>query len=290
MSAAASRPRGRLTVGGRPLKHVLGFVLLVALAAFYIAPLVWMFLSSFKPRLETITWPLTFLPSEWTTRAYEYVLRPGTTTPVFRWFLNSMVAAVLNALLIVCTAAPAAYALARMNFPGKRLVFGAIVSTLFIPPIIFIIPNYLVVDFFGWINRLPAVIFPLAASAFGVFLLRQFFLAIPVELEESARVDGANSFQIFIRIIVPLSKPILATLGVLSFLTNWNDFLWPVYVLFTPDAVTLPPGLSRLQGAYQADYPVILAGAVIASIPVLILFVFLQRFIIESVSQTGVKG
>jgi multiple sugar transport system permease protein len=189
-----------------------------------------------------------------------------------------------------CFALLAAYALARMDFRGKNLMFGAIISTLFIPPVILFTPNYLIIDYFGWVDTLLAVIVPLAASALGVFLLRQFFLSLPRELEEAAILDGANRFQIFARIILPLSKAPLATLAVLSFLQNWNDFLWPVYVLFNPQNLTLPPGLSILQGAYDTDYAVIMAGGVVASIPVLILYLIAQRYIIEGVSRSGLKG
>jgi multiple sugar transport system permease protein len=146
------------------------------------------------------------------------------------------------------------------------------------------------VDTLGWLDTLLAVIVPSAAGALGVFLLRQFFISLPRELEEAAVLDGANRFQIFTRIILPLSKAPLATLALLSFLTNWNDFLWPIYVLFSPKNLVLPPGLSKLQGAYETDYAVVMAGAVLASIPVLILFLMAQRYIIEGVSRSGVKG
>ena len=168
---------------------------------------------------------------------------------MLRWFLNSMVAAFGNSLLVVATAALAAYPLARMEFRGKRLVFGAIIATLFIPPVILVIPNYLIVGELKWLDTLVAVIVPTAASAFGVFFLRQFFLTLPRELEEAAFIDGANRWQVFWRVVLPLSKPALVTLGLLAFLTNYNDFLWPVYVLFSPENQTLPAGLSTLQSA-----------------------------------------
>jgi multiple sugar transport system permease protein len=169
-------------------------------------------------------------------------------------------------------------------------MFVIVISTLFIPPIIFLMPNYLIVDYLRWIDTLLAVIVPTAAGAFGVFFLRQFFVSLPIELEEAALIDGANQFQVFTRIVLPNSKPALATLTVLSFLTNWNEFLWPVYVLFSPNRLTLPPGLSILQGNYSTDYPVVMAGGVIASIPVLIVFFIAQGYIIEGVSRSGIKG
>jgi len=140
------------------------------------------------------------------------------------------------------------------------------------------------------LDTILAVLVPGAAGAFGVFFLRQFFLSLPKELEEAALIDGANRLQIFLLVILPLSKPPLATLAVLSFLVNWNDFLWPVYVLISPESQTLPPGLSTLQSAYNTNYPVIMAGGVVASIPVLIIFFIAQRYIIEGVSRSGLKG
>jgi multiple sugar transport system permease protein len=156
--------------------------------------------------------------------------------------------------------------------------------------VILIIPNYLIVSELGWLNSLVAVIVPTAASAFGVFFMRQFFLSLPIELEEAALLDGANRFVIFTRVVLPLARPALATLALLAFLTNWNDFLWPVYVLFSPEMQTLPAGLSTLQSANAVRYDLLMAGAVIASVPVLIIFVFMQRFIIEGVARSGVKG
>lgn len=276
--------------GGRRLKSVLSYALLILLTLMFMAPLLWMLVTSFKTNPETTRWPLTWIPREFSVEGYREIFNATSQNPVLRWFVNSLLAALAHSTLVVATAAPAAYALARMHFRGKGLMFAMIISTLFIPPIILITPQYLIVDSLGWLDTLLAVIVPGAAGALGIFLLRQFFVSLPRELEEAALLDGANRFQIFMRIILPLSKAPLATLGLLSFLTNWNDFLWPVYVLFSPGNLTLPPGLSKLNGAYDTDYAVIMAGGVIASIPVLILFFIAQRFIIEGVSRSGLKG
>ena len=268
---------------------VLRYVGLIALGLLFVSPLLFMLVTSFKTRVEAAGLPPTWIPEEPTFQAYDSILN-ADDTPVLRWFANSMIAASANAALVVTTAALAAYPLARMDFRGKKLVFGAIIATLFVPPVILIIPNYLIVSELKWLDSLTAVIVPTAASAFGVFFLRQFFLSLPRELEEAAILDGANRWQIFLRVIVPLSKPALVTLVVLAFLTNWNDFLWPVYVLFSPETQTLPPGLSNLQSANAVRYDLLMAGAVIASLPVLLLYVFAQRFIIEGVSRSGLKG
>jgi multiple sugar transport system permease protein len=276
--------------GGRRPKLILSYAALGLITLVFVAPLLWMISTSFKTNPETTQWPLSWIPREFSVEGYSELFNATSETPVLRWFLNSLIAATAHAVLVLVTAAPAAYALARMHFRGKGIMFGVIVSTLFIPPIILITPLYLVVDSLGWLDTLLAVIVPSAAGALGVFLLRQFFVSLPRELEEAAVLDGANRFQIFTRVILPLSKAPLATLALLSFLTNWNDFLWPVYVLFSPQNLVLPPGLTKLQGAYDTDYAVIMAGGVLASIPVLILFLIAQRYIIEGVSRSGLKG
>ncbi len=270
-------------------RTALRYVLLTLLALVFLSPLLFLLVTSLKTRAEATGTPPTWIPREITTQAYDAILG-SSETPVLRWFANSMVAAFGNALLVVSTSALAAYPLARMEFRGKRLVFGAIVATLFIPPVILTIPNYLIVGELRWLDTLVAVIVPTAASAFGVFFLRQFFLTLPKELEEAAIVDGANRLQVFLRVVLPLSKPALVTLGLLAFLTNYNDFLWPVYVLFSPENQTLPAGLSTLQSANAVRYDLLTAGAVVASVPVLLLYVFAQRYIIEGVSRSGLKG
>ena len=202
----------------------------------------------------------------------------------------SLAAASLQTVLILVTASAGAYALARLEFRGKKIIFGMIVATLLVPPVIFLIPNYLIVENLGWLDSIWAITIPGAAGAFGIFFLRQFFIALPVELEEAARIDGAGDFRIFWQIVLPLSRPALATLAVLSFLANWNDFLWPIYVLLSPENQTLQPGLADLQGAYSTHFGILMAGAVIASVPVLILFSAAQKQIVESVASSGVKG
>ena len=262
---------------------------IVALALIFAIPLLWMFITSFRTVEDSRRIPMTLIPDEWTLRAYK-LLFADEQNPVFTWALNSLIAATAHALLVLVVASMAAYALARLQFRGKNVLFGVIIATLFVPGFIFLMPNYLMMDRLGWLDTLIALIVPGAAGAFGVFFLRQFFLAIPKELEESALIDGANTWQIFTRIVLPNAKPALVTLGVLAFLGNWNDFIWPIFVLFSPERLTLPAGLSTLQAAYNIDYPVVMAGATVAALPVLILFVFVQRYVIEGVASSGLKG
>ncbi|MFC7492252.1 MULTISPECIES: carbohydrate ABC transporter permease [unclassified Knoellia] len=259
------------------------------LALLFLAPMLWMATTSLKSTAEVSQAELNFIPGEVSTEGYQKIL-DAPQTPVGTWFLNSMLAATGQTLLVLVVATMAAYALARLSFPGKRILTGLVLATLFVPPISLLIPNYVIVSNLGWLDSLTAVIVPGAAGAFGVFFLRQFFMGLPIELEEAAMLDGAGRFKTFLTIIVPLSRPALATLALLTFLANWNDFLWPLYVLFSPERLTIQPGLSTLQSAYTTDYATILAGGAIASIPVLILFLISQRFVIEGIARGGVKG
>lgn len=270
--------------------RVLFWVALILLTVIFVAPLLWMVSTSFKTNEDATALPLSWLPRPFTFDAYKTVLSAGSATPVLRWFLNSLVVGVANSVLVVTVDALAAYALARLRFRGQKIAFGTVVATLFVPPFVFLIPNFLIVSKLGWLDSLWALIIPSAGGAFGVFFLRQFFASLPVDLEEAALIEGANQWQIFTRIVLPLARPALATLTVLSFLTNWNDFLWPVYVLFSAEHETLPAGLSTLQSSATTNYPLAMAGAVVASVPVLILFVAAQRHVIQSVTHSGLKG
>ena len=264
-------------------------VFLGLLALLFLTPLLWMTSTSLKSTNEVSQADLTFLPQDPTLEGYRTILG-APQTPVAQWFLNSMIAATAQTMLVLVVATMAAYALARLSFPGKRTITALILATLFVPPISMLIPNYVIVSQLGWLDSLAAVIVPGAAAAFGVFFMRQFFLSMPIELEEAALLDGASRWKIFLTVIVPLSRPALATLALLTFLTNWNDFMWPLFVLFSPERLTIQPGLSTLQSAYTTDYATILAGGAIASIPVLFLFLISQRFVIEGIARGGLKG
>jgi multiple sugar transport system permease protein len=262
---------------------------MVILALIFAVPMLWMYVTSFKTIEDSRSIPINIIPGSLTVRAFKLIFADAQN-PVFLWALNSLIAATAHAALVLVVASMAAYALARMKFKGQGFIFGLIISTLFVPGFIFLMPNFLLMNRLGWLDTLWALIVPGAAGAFGVFFLRQFFTNIPRELEESALIDGANTWQILTKVVLPISRPALVTLGVLSFLANWNDFVWPIFVLFSPERLTLPAGLAGLKGAYNIDYPVIMAGATIASVPVLILYIFVQRYIIEGVATSGLKG
>jgi multiple sugar transport system permease protein len=287
-STAAPRPADDDRSASR-LRKILLYGVLGLLTLLFISPLLYMLTTSFKTTGDAAAGTPQWIPPDPTTQAYDTVLNTSGT-PVLRWLFNSVLAATLQALLILVTSSMAAYALARIRFPGRQILFWLIISTLFIPPVILLIPNYLIVGRLGWLDTLAAVIVPTAAGAFGVFFLRQFFLSLPRELEEAAFIDGASRWRTFLQVVLPLSRPALVTLALLSFLTNWNDFLWPVYVLFSPENQTLPAGLSTLQNANAVRYDLLMAGAVIASVPVLALYVVAQRYVVEGVSRAGLKG
>jgi len=290
-SAATTAPAPRESRrAGRILAIVASYGVLILLTLLFISPLIWMLSTALKTNQEATSIVPTWIPKNFSSEGFDAILTRSEQTPVFRWFVNSLIAAIAQASLVVITSAMAAYALARLEFRGKRVLTVMIIATLFIPPIIFLTPTYLVLDKLQWIDSLLAVIFPGAAGALGVFLLRQFFISIPKELEEAAVLDNAGPWKIFFRIILPLSKPALATLFLLAFLTNWNDFLLPLAVLISPENLTLPPGLGLLQGSYTTSYEIIMAGAVVATVPALALFVLAQRVIIEGVASTGIKG
>jgi multiple sugar transport system permease protein len=274
--------------GERRRRPWLFYTVLGLLTLVFIAPLIYMASTSFKTPEDAISTTPQWWPAHPTTQAYSRVLN-DPATPVGRWFLNSMIAATANSLLAVSTATLAGYALARIPFKGRQPLFVLIVATLFLPPVVLLVPNYLTLNYFGWLDTLLAVIIPGAAGAFGVFFMRQFFIGLPKELEESASIDGATRWKAFLTVLLPLARPAIATLILLTFLTNWNDFLWPIYTLFSPDKQTLPAGLSTLQSANSVRYDLLMAGAMISAVPVLILYAFTQRFIVEGIASAGMK-
>jgi multiple sugar transport system permease protein len=278
---------------GYRTKKLLGrigtYILLTFIALLILMPLVWMVSTSFKPRAWLFAPDIHWIPPVPSLVNYERLFG-NPATPILRWFGNSVYVATLVTLLILFIDALAAYAYARMKFPGRKLIFTLLLATLFMPGIMFLIPNFLTVFRLGLLDNYAGVIIPGLAGVFGVFFLRQFFEALPRELEEAAEIDGASTLQTFFQIVLPLSKPALATLGVLTFLGSWNDFLWPLLILSNRNMLTLPPGLRTLQGAYTSEYGLMMAGAVVVAIPVLIIYIFLQRYIVESVATSGLKG
>jgi len=273
----------------RRLQYAVNYVIMSIVGLIFVLPLLWMVSTSLKPKRDWFAGTIQWIPSTFTLENYQKIFN-NSSTPIERWFVNSLIVSIVTTVLVLLIDSLAAYAYARMEFPGRCVQFGLLLATLFLPGIMFLVPNFVTVANLGLLNSYPGVILPSLAGVFGVFFLRQFFTGIPKELEEAAELDGANKLEVFYRIILPLSKPALATLGIITFLASWNDFLWPLLILKDRNLQTLPPGLRTLQGAYTSEYGLMMAGAVIVAIPVLLIYIALQRFIVASVASTGLKG
>jgi multiple sugar transport system permease protein len=267
----------------------IGFYLLMSLfALFFLLPLLWMVSTAFKPFEEWLS--ANWIPVNGTLDNFRSIFN-DKSLPVTNWFINSVLIATLFTACILIIDSLAGYAYARLEFPGKNLLFGLMLATLVMPGIMFLIPNYLTVSNLKWIGTIQGVIAPGLSGVFGVFFMRQFFQSLPKELEEAAYIDGAGILRTFISVVLPLSKGPIITLGIITFLTSWNDFLWPLLILGGDrQDLTLPVGLATLQGQYTFDYGKLMAGALVLTLPVLVLYAFFQRYIIRSISMTGIKG
>jgi multiple sugar transport system permease protein len=279
---SATLPRVKRRLGSVP-----AHTLLVAAALVLAGPFVWEFLTSFKSLTEIAQVPPTILPQEWLGSNYTAVFQ---ALPFGTMFFNTTVNALARtgAQLLLCSMA--AFGFARINFPGRNILFALFLSVLLVPSQLLVISQYQIIQSLGMLNRLPALFLPGMFSAFGTFLLRQFFLSLPAELEEAARLDGANTWRIYWSIMLPLARPGLMALGILTLLWSWNDLLWPLIVTTDTRKTTLSVGLASLQGQYTTNYPVLMAGSLIATLPVIIAFIIMQKQVIEGIAFTGSKG
>lgn len=254
-------------------------------AAAMVAPFFWEFLTSVKSFGESNRVPPTFVPTwQWSNYA-----RVFDNLPFGEQFVNTVLMTTGRTVAQLLFCALAGYAFARLQFPGRNVIFVGFLSVLMVPSQLFLIPQYQLMQAFGWLNTLQALIVPGMFSAFGTFLLRQFFLSLPGDIEEAARIDGANPLQIFWYVVLPLARPGLLALGLLTVIWSWNDLLWPLVVNTDPETMTLSVGLASLQGEHLTDYPVLMAGSLMATLPVIALFVVLQRHLIQGIAFTGAK-
>jgi multiple sugar transport system permease protein len=275
-------------IGESRLSRIGFYVVLTLFALFFLLPLFWMAVTAFKPFEEWLS--PNWIPVNPTLENFTSIFS-DKSLPVVNWFFNSLLIAGLFTLFILILDSLAGYAYARLEFPGKNILFGLMLATLVMPGIMFLIPNYLTIANLKWIGTIQGVIAPGLAGVFGVFFMRQFFQGLPRELEEAAYIDGASVFRAFWSVVLPLSKGPIITLGIITFLTSWNDYLWPLLILGgSRKALTLPVGLATLQGQYTFDYGKLMAGALVLTIPVLLLYAIFQRYIIRSISMTGIKG
>lgn len=262
-------------------------VLLIAGLLVMVVPFLWMLLASFKPEGEIRQSPPTWWPADPTFSNYS-TLFSRLDFPTY--FTNSVVVAVLTTVGNLLFCAAAGYALAKIDFIGRRPLFLVVLGTIMVPGIVTLVPLFVLVSNLGLVNTYAGLVLPFLATAFGVFLMRQFMLSIPDPLLEAARIDGASELRIFWQIVMPLSGPALATLGILSFLASWNNFLWPLVVASTEDRYTLPVALALYSiGQNRARYDLLLAGSVVIVLPVLIVFILLQRHFVRGIATTGIK-
>jgi multiple sugar transport system permease protein len=268
-----------------PTARTLMYAVLVVIAVFFVLPMLVVVGTSLKSGAEVFT-DTGLVPANPGFENYESLF--GGDADFLKWFTNSAIVSVAGTILTLILTSLSAYAFARIDFPLKNAIFSLLIVTLVLPSVMFLVPQWKLVAVLGLYDTLPALVLPGLAGVFGVFFMRQFFLSLPLELEEAAYVDGAGRFRTFISIALPLAGPALATLAVITFLAYWNDYLWPAIIC--QDNCTLPPGLRLLQGQFTGDPGLIMAGAVVAAIPVLLIYLVLQRFIVQSVASSGIKG
>jgi multiple sugar transport system permease protein len=250
-------------------------------------PFAWMLSTSLKTPPDIFTYPPLWIPDPIAWENYAATLE---AIPFGRYYFNSMFVAVSVTVLQILTSSLAAFAFARLRFKGREPLFLLYLATLMIPFQVTMIPNFILVRYLGWFDSFQALIFPTAFSAFAVFLLRQYFMGMPLELDEAARMDGAGSFRIWWQIIMPLSGPVLAALTIFTFLGSWNDFLWPLIVTNSVETRTIPVGLASFQGEFNTQWNLLMAGSVIALLPVLVIYFFAQKRFIEGITLSGMGG
>ena len=283
MVQASPRPDRRRTNWGKLALH-LGLILGSSLM---LLPFLWMVSTSLKLPREIFTFPPTWIPSEFAWSNYTKAL---TAMPFGRFYLNSFVVAIAVTLLTILTSALAAFAFARLRFRGRDTLFLIYLATLMIPFTVLLIPNFVLIRQFNWYDSYQALILPPAFSAFATFLLRQYFRGIPQELDDAARMDGASSFRIWWQIIMPNSAPVIAALAIFVFLGNWNEFLWPLVVTNSPEMRTIPVGLSAFQGQFNVRWELLMAAAVVAMLPIIVVYLFAQQWFIKGITITGMGG
>jgi multiple sugar transport system permease protein len=260
-------------------------LLLLPLSLVMLTPLVWMVVTAVSTTEESRQFP-PVLP---TSIQWSNFVDVWTGSPFGRWLLNTAIVSLVVVLsnLVLCSLS--GYAFARLRFRGSGLAFIALLATLMVPFQVVLIPTLLIVKSFGLIDTLGALIVPNLVTAFGIFLMRQFFVALPPDLEEAGRIDGASRLGVFVKILLPLMGPPLATLAVLTFLSIWNDFLWPLVAVQNPDNMTMQLGLSTFQGSHLTDWPLLMAATLMSQLPVIVLFLIGQRMFVRSIASSGIK-
>lgn len=270
----------------------IGLLLFLILGAFtMLAPFSWMVTTSLKKSGDVFSvgapWWHAWVPTQFVWTNYTKALK---AVPFIRFYLNSIFVVLCTTLGQVATSAFAAYAFARLKFPGRDQIFFAYLATMMIPGAVTMIPVFILLRYLGWIDSYKAVILPAIFTAYGTFMLRQFFLTLPRDLEDAAKIDGCGYFGIFWKILLPLSKPALATLTTFTFMGSWMNFMWPLIVLNSHEKFTLPVGLAYFQSVHHTDWTLLMAGSLMMILPILLIFIFTQRYFVEGIKLTGIKG
>lgn len=270
-----------------PLHAAVIWTLLLLTGATMVVPFLWMISTSLKAAGSVYSLPPQWIPDPFVWRNY---LETWRIQPFGRFYLNSIIVTFSITIGQVLTSSLAAYAFARLDFRFRDTLFMAYLCTMMVPAAVTMIPVFILLSQLGWIDTYRALILPLAFSAYGTFLLRQFFMGIPKDLEEAAFIDGCGHFRIYLMIVLPLSKPALATLSLFTFMGAWRDFMWPLVVTNSAEMRTLPVGLASFQGMYSTNWPLLMAASVLVMAPLVLVFLFNQRHFVESINMSGVKG
>jgi len=268
------------------LKNILWYTVLLLFSLIFVLPIIWIFISSLKTSNEIFSWPPTILPNNVTFSNYITAFNKGNFVTYFK---NSIFVAVAATALTLLINSMAGYALAKFDFKGNKLIFFLFIATLMIPLQVIMVPIFIVLRNLGLYNSLWGIIIPPAATPTGVFLVRQYMTTIPDEVLESARIDGASEWRIFSMIILPLSKPVLTALTIFSFMWRWNDFLWPFVVLSNESKYTIQVAIANFVGQFSVDWNSLLAMNIVAMIPVLLVFLFFQRYFVKGIAMSGMK-
>ena len=265
---------------------ILKYIVLIVGAVIMLLPFLWMLSTAFKNSDVVFVFPPEFIPKEITMENFKKV---SEAFPIYKFFFNSTFVAVVNTFGQLLISSMAAYAFARIEFKGREVLFLLYLGTMMVPGQVTLTPLFILMRYLGWANTYKALILPGMFTAFGTFLMRQAFLGIPKSLEEAAFIDGAGHLRVFIKIILPLAKPTLATLTVFSFMASWNNFLWPLIITSDISKMTLPLGLASLQGRWETNWNVLMAGTLINILPMLVVYLVAQKHIIKGLSHTGIK-
>jgi multiple sugar transport system permease protein len=279
--------RKRAAVWLRRIGSWISHALLAVVLALFLFPLLWMVDTAIKPNIQVFQLPPSLIP--WTAM-WDNFVTAWNYVSFGRFMLNDFIVSSIGTVIVLVTSSMAAYAFSRLRFRGRDSVFLLYILTLAVPQAVLVIPEFLIMKRLGWVDSYQGVIFPLAFTAFGTFLLRQFFRGLPTELDDAALIDGCSRWGILIRILVPLSRPALGVLGLFTFVGYWNNFLWPLIVLQSPDMNTIPLGLYQYQGQFMTEWDLMMSGATISMLPGIILVILLQRYLVDGISISGLGG